>query len=124
VEATVIHRQPEPRTALAGWVLRAQGNLSLVAVALSLFLVASGTAWALPGLWLLLIGHSMVTLGGLSFAPLRPVGLFYQVAGAVALIPQARPLWLFAAVTGAANLWVAWALYRGRSTAQVPSPPR
>lgn len=114
VEAALIWRQPEPRTALAAWVLRVQGNLSLVAVAVSLLLVATGSAWALPGVWLLLVGHSLFTLGGLTFPPLRRTGLWYQIAGAAALFPQARPLWLFAAATAFGNLAVAWALHRER----------
>lgn len=112
VEAALIVRQPMPRTALAAWVLRAQGNLSLVAVAISLLLVAVGHPWALPAVWLLLVGHSLYTLGGLSFPPLRRTGLLYQVAGAGALVPQGRPLWLFAAAAAIGNLWVAWALFR------------
>lgn len=118
VEAALIWRQPEPRTALAAWVLRVQGNLSLVAVAVSLLLVATGSAWALPGVWLLLVGHSLFTLGGLTFPPLRRTGLWYQIAGAAALIPQARPLWLFAIATALGNLTVAWALAREGTSAQ------
>jgi hypothetical protein len=114
VEAALIVRQPEARTALAGWVLRAQGNLSLVAVAVSLLLVATDVAWALPGVWLLLVGHSLFTLGGLTFQPLRRTGLWYQIAGIAALFHQARPLWLFALATGLGNLWIAWSLRRAR----------
>lgn len=123
VEAALIFRQPTPRTALAAWVLRAQGNLSLVAVAVSLLLAAVDAAWALPGVWLLLVGHSLYTLGGLSFPPLRRTGLLYQIAGAAALIPQGRPLWLFAGATGLGNLWVAWSLRRTRRSAASQEAP-
>src|SRR3954463_15266287 len=43
-----------PRTPLAGWVLRLQGNLSFIALALSALLLWLDAAWALPGIWLLL----------------------------------------------------------------------
>ncbi|MEZ5331538.1 MAG: hypothetical protein R2991_05695 [Thermoanaerobaculia bacterium] len=120
VEAALILRQPTPRTALAAWVLRAQGNLSLVAVAISLLLVLGGEPWALPAVWLLLVGHSLYTLGGLSFPPLRRTGLLYQVAGVGALIPQGRPLWIFAAATAVGNLWVAWELARTGRDQELP----
>jgi hypothetical protein len=130
VEAALILRDRRPRTALAAWVLRAQGNLSLVAVALSVVLVAGRLSWALPGLWLLLVGHSFLTLGGLSFPPLRRTGWLYQCAGVVALVPRARPLWVFAAATAAGNAFVAWSLARRQratrtardATARSPGP--
>lgn len=112
VEAALILRDRRPRTALAAWVLRAQGNLSLVAVVLSVALVAGRLSWALPGLWLLLVGHSFLTLGGLTFPPLRRTGWLYQCAGALALVPRARPLWVFAVATAAGNAFVAWSLAR------------
>ncbi len=113
-EAALILRGRRPRTALAGWVLRAQGNLSLVAVALSLALVGARLAWLLPALWLLLVGHSFLTLGGLTFPPLRRAGWIYQCAGLVALVPRARPLWVFAVAAAAGNGLVAWSLARRR----------
>jgi hypothetical protein len=110
LEVGLILRDPRPRTALAAWVLRAQGNLSLVAVVVSLALVAGRMGWALPGLWLLLVGHSFLTLGGLTFRQLRRIGWLYQGAGLVALLPQARPLWVFAGATAVGNALVAWSL--------------
>ncbi len=68
--------RPRP-TPLARWVLHTQGNLSLVAIALSALLLFAGAAWALPGLWLILIGHSFYVLGGLAFPPFRIAGLIY-----------------------------------------------
>ena len=62
-------------TPLASWAFGVQGNLSLVCIALSLLLLWVGQAWALPGLWLLLLGHSLVSLGGLAFPPMRHAGL-------------------------------------------------
>jgi len=38
-----------------------------VALALSALLVWQDLAWALPGLWLLLLGHSFYMLGGIAF---------------------------------------------------------
>ncbi len=111
-EAALILRDRRPRTALAAWVLRAQGNLSLVGVGLSLLLVLAGLGWALPALWLLIVGHSFTTLGGLAFRPLRATGVFYQCAGVVALLPPARPLWVFALATAVGNGLVARALAR------------
>jgi hypothetical protein len=101
-------------TPLASWVLRLQGNLSLVAVALSGFLLWQDLAWALPGLWLLLLGHSFYMLGGLAFDPFRVCGLVYQLGGAAALWPELAPLPVFAATTAVGNLWMAWAIWRSR----------
>ncbi len=53
-------------SALASAVLRIQGNLSMVALALSVLLVWQESSWAIPGLWLLLLGHSFFMLGGLA----------------------------------------------------------
>ena len=55
LELALAWRHRQPRTGLTTWILRAQGNLSLLAVVLSALLVAVGQAWALPGLWLLLL---------------------------------------------------------------------
>ena len=97
-------------TPLASWVLRLQGNLSLVAVALSVLLIWENAAWALPGLWLLLLGHSFYLLGGLAFEPFRAYGLLYQLGGALALWPGGAPLPVFAATAAAG--WMAWSVWR------------
>ena len=110
----------ESRTPLAAWVLRIQGNLSLVALALSILLVWQDLAWALPGLWLLLLGHSLYLLGGLAFPPMRTCGVVFQIGGAAALWPHGAPLTAFAAATAAGNLWMAiqvWRLGRERRAA-------
>lgn len=99
-------------TPLAAWVLRIQGNLSLIAVALSALLLWQGLAWALPGLWLLLLGHSFYLLGGIAFAPFRLYGLAFQLGGVAALWPGGDPLVTLAGVTAAANLWMAWRVRR------------
>jgi len=101
-------------TPLAAWVMRLQGNLSLVAVALSALLVWQDVAWALPGVWLLLLGHSFYMLGGLSFPPFRTCGILYQVGGLAALWPGGAPLAVFAAATAAGNLWMGIAVWRER----------
>jgi len=114
------------RTPLAAWVLRIQGNLSLVALALSVLLVWQDLAWALPGLWLLLLGHSLYLLGGLAFPPMRTCGAVFQIGGAAALWPHGDPLWAFAAATAAGNLWMAiqvWRLGRERAKASAPLRP-
>jgi hypothetical protein len=48
---------------LSSWAMTLQGNLSLVAVALSIALVVAERGDLLPGLWLLVLGHSLFTLG-------------------------------------------------------------
>ncbi|HVT16038.1 MAG TPA: hypothetical protein VHQ90_07645 [Thermoanaerobaculia bacterium] len=100
------------RTPLASWALRAQGNLSLVAVVLSLALLWQDLAWMLPGLWLLLLGHSFYTLGGIAFPPFRLYGHAYQLGGLAALWPGGAPLPVFALTAAAANLWMAYAVWR------------
>jgi hypothetical protein len=101
------------RTALAGWALSVQGNLSLVAVALSLALLVGGLGRLLPGVWLLLLGHSFFLLGSLAFPPFRGYGLVYQLGGALALLPVGvDPLIVFALATFTGNLWMAWAVWR------------
>jgi hypothetical protein len=97
---------------LAAWVLRLQGNLSLVALALSAVLVWQDLAWALPGLWLLLLGHSFYMLGGLAFPPLRTCGVLYQLGGFAALWPGGMPLLVFALATAAGNLWMGIGVWR------------
>jgi len=121
VEGAALYRArrrftPSP---LGAWAMRVQGNLSLVAVALSVALVASGAASSLPGLWLLLLGHSFFVLGGLAFRPLRTAGVIYQVGGGMSLLPWLDPMTSFAATTFVANLWVAIQLLR-RARAEAP----
>ncbi|MFL6192636.1 MAG: hypothetical protein ACJ75H_00585 [Thermoanaerobaculia bacterium] len=99
---------------LAAWVLRLQGNLSFVALALSALLVWQDLAWALPGLWLLLLGHSFYMLGGLAFEPFRACGLIYQLGGVAALWPDGSPLLAFALATAAGNLWMGVGVWRER----------
>jgi hypothetical protein len=105
------------RSPLATWALRTQGNLSLVALALSLLLVWQDLAWALPGLWLLLLGHSFYTLGGVAFPPFRLYGLLYQAGGIAALWPGGAPLAVFALTAAAGNLWMSYAVWSERHTA-------
>lgn len=100
------------RTPLAAWALRVQGNLSLVGLALSLAFVWAGASELLPGLWLLLLGHSFFTLGGLAFGPMRTAGVLFQVGGAMALLPGVPVLEAFAAASAAGCLWMAWGIYR------------
>ena len=100
------------RTALAGWALSVQGNLSLVAVALSGAALLAGQARLLPGIWLLLLGHSFFLLGSLAFPPFRFYGLIYQAAGAIALWPALDSLLVFAVATALGNLWMAWSVWR------------
>jgi hypothetical protein len=98
-------------TPLASWVLRIQGNLSLVAVALSALLIWQDVAWALPAVWLLLLGHSFYMLGGLAFEPFRTCGILYQLGGLAALWPGAA-LPAFAVATALGNLWMGIAVWR------------
>lgn len=102
-------------TPLASWVLRVQGNMSLVAAALSVVLVLYDLAWALPGLWLILLGHSLYQLGGLAFPAFRSCGLLYQAGGLLALWQPAQPLMVFALTTALGNLWVGFAVWRRRA---------
>lgn len=97
---------------LGSWAMTLQGNLSLVAVALSIALVVADRADLLPGLWLLLLGHSLFTLGSLAFRPQRTAGIVYQLGGAVALFPGAPALVAFAAATALGNLWIAIGVLR------------
>lgn len=91
------------RTTLATWVLRSQANLSFVAAVLSALLLWWGHAEALPGLWLLVLGHSFLVLGGLAFPPFRRAGWIYQLAGLGALWPGQDGLLWFAAATALGN---------------------
>jgi hypothetical protein len=98
---------------LGRWAMRTQGNLSLIAVALSVLLLATGTAWALPALWLLLLGHSLWALGTLAFPVWRRCGLLYQTAGCVALVPG-WGLIVLAIATALGNAWIGWTIARAR----------
>ena len=117
IEAIQILRNRDLGSAntLSPWVLRAQGNLSLVAVVISVALVWQGAGWLLPGLWLLLLGHSLYTLGGMAFGPLRAGGLIYQVGGLVTLLPLHLETRVFALTTFAANVWIAWSIWQEKS---------
>ncbi len=108
---------------LGAWAMRVQGNLSLVAVALSAALVAANAAGALPGLWLLLLGHSFFALGGLALPALRTTGVLYQIGGLAALWPGAPALAIFALATAAGNLWVARGIARRAREAAQPAGP-
>lgn len=101
-------------TPLASWVLSVQGNLSLAALILSALLVWQDLAWALPGLWLLLLGHSFYVLGGLAFGPFKTAGLIYQLGGLAALWPDGSPLLAFALATAVGNAWMGLSIWRGR----------
>lgn len=106
-------RRRHAATPLASWVLSLQGNLSLVAVALSAALLWAELGALLPGLWLLVLGHSFYLLGGLAFPPFRLYGLLYQAGGVVALWPAlVDPYLVLAAVTFGGNLWLAAAVAR------------
>lgn len=103
---------------LGSWAMTLQGNLSLVAALLSAALVWSERADLLPGLWLLLLGHSLFTLGGLAFRPQRTAGIVYQLGGVIALLPGAPALDVFAGATALGNLWMGLALVaQGRGQA-------
>ncbi len=112
VEGVAIYRRAQTH---APTPLRSQGNLSLVALVLSALMAWLEVAWAIPGLWLLLLGHSLYILGGLAFAPFKLSGIVYQVGGVVALAPLGIPLEAFAVTTGAANLWIAFSVHRRRA---------
>jgi len=99
---------------LGSWAMTLQGNLSLVAVALSAVLVAVDQARLLPGLWLLLLGHSLFALGGLAFRPQRTAGVLYQIGGVVALVPGVPELAAFAVATALGNLWIGFGVWRLR----------
>lgn len=117
VEMLAIHRRRGPgrRSPLATWALRVQGNLSFVGLALSAALLWAGRTEELPGLWLLLLGHSFYTLGGLSFRPMRTAGALFQLGGLVALAPGVPSLPAFAAAAAAGCLWLAWGIHQSRT---------
>jgi hypothetical protein len=112
--STMLRRGFTRSSPLAAWALRAQGNLSLVAVALSALLVWQDLAWALAGTWLLLLGHSLFLLGGLAFPPFRRTGVLYQIAGLLALLPFLQPLPVFAVATAAGNAYLGACVWRER----------
>ena len=115
VEAAVHarRRRQRPRdSSLARWALRSQANLSVVAVILSLALVAVGQARLLATVWLLLLGHSLYSLGGLASPPLRRCGLIYQLGGLVSVWTLSSADLVFALATGLGNLSVAFSLWR------------
>jgi hypothetical protein len=115
VEGSVLlraRRARKPASVLGGWAMSVQGNLSLVALSLSLALWFAGVPWLLPALWLLALGHSFFALGSLALRELRQAGMLYQLAGLLALFPQLPALWLFAGATFLGNLWVALGIWR------------
>ena len=115
--AAILRPGGVPANGLARWVLRSQGNLSLVAVALSAALVAMRQAWAVPAVWLLLLGHSFFAYGGLALPAIRWAGVIYQLGGLAALLPGSNPLWAMALATALGNLWIARAIRRERQPA-------
>ncbi|HYH44709.1 MAG TPA: hypothetical protein VEG34_03425, partial [Thermoanaerobaculia bacterium] len=100
------------RSPLNAWALGVQGNLSLIALLLSVLLIWLDRPQVLPGLWLLLLGHSFYVLGGLSLPAMRTTGLIFQIGGAAALWPGWDSLAVFAAATAAGCLWLAWGVWR------------
>ncbi len=114
IEARSFWKRKGRGSLLAAWALRAQGNLSLVALLLTVVLVIGDRLPLLPGLWLLLLGHSFYVLGGLSFSALSRFGLAYQLGGAAALFAGPAALAVFAATTAFANLGLALAVLRRR----------
>lgn len=129
VEILAIRRsgKQSARSTLASWVLRLQGNLSFVALALSAVLIWQDLAWVLPGLWLLLLGHSFYMLGGFAFEPFRVAGLVYQLGGLLALWPgllgKSSPLVIFALATAVGNLWIGIGVWRQPSPPNMPQGP-
>lgn len=113
------HQRRQSRSSTLGaWAMRAQGNLSLVAVVLSGVLFWLDGARFLPALWLLLLGHNLFSLGGLAFPPMRFAGLLYQAGGLAALVPGSNPLWAMAVATALGNFWIAWGVVRERERAR------
>ncbi len=115
VEGAVLlraRRARGPSTVLGSWAMSVQGNLSLVALALSLALWFVEQVKLLPALWLLILGHSFFALGALSLRELRRAGLVYQIGGLLALLPGVPALETFAVVTLVGNFWVAFGVWR------------
>ena len=115
VEVGQFLRRRGTASSLATWVFRAQANLSLVAVFVSIGLLWQGTGWLIPAVWLLLLGHSLFTVGGLAFRAFRSAGLIYQLGGLLAIWPHQLEMKIFAVTTLVANLLVGVAIWRGRS---------
>jgi len=106
-------RRRHGRTPLGGWAMTIQGNLSLVALVLSAALLWAGEGMLVPGLWLLVLGHSFFLMGSLAFPAFRVCGLLYQVGGFLALWPVGiDPFVVFAVATAAGNGWMAWSVWR------------
>ncbi len=115
-------RRQTPRTTLAGWVLRSQANLSFVAGALSAILIWVQRIALVPGVWLLVLGHSFLVLGALAFRPFRWAGWLYQLAALGALWPGQNGWHWFALATGLGNLSIGLAvLGRNRQTRGSPA---
>jgi len=110
-------RQQPHGSTLARWALRAQGNLSLVAVTLSAALLLTGQGRLLPAVWLLLLGHSLYGMGGLASPPLKWCGLIYQLGGLVSLAMLPSADLVFALATFAGNMSAAVGIWRGSATA-------
>ena len=104
---TILRRGGRRSTPLGGFAMRLQGNISLIGVALSILLLWLDLPTVLPGLWLLLIGHSFLTLGGLAFRPMREAGIVYQLGGLLALWPSAWAMPIVAVATALGNLRIA-----------------
>jgi len=120
--AMLAARRQGRRSPLGGWAMALQGNLSAVGAALSAALVALDAARLLPGLWLLLLGHSFFALGGLALPAMRRAGLLYQLGGVAALLPGLPTAAIFAASTALGNLWIGLAVAaRRRRARQVAS---
>jgi len=107
-------RRERPSSDLTRWVFRGQGNLSLIAVALTGALALQGLYQYLGAVWLLLIGHSFYAVGGLASRALRRGGLLYQVGGVVSLFSRFESLAVFAVTTAIANSVIALELWRAR----------
>lgn len=114
VEGSIIlrRRRRAGTTPLAAWVLRLQGNQSMIGLVLSAFLIWEDLPQALPAIWLLLIGHSFYLLGGLAFPAMRQAGVIYEIGGLLALWPGPASLMVFAAATALGNIRIAVALMR------------
>ena len=114
IEAAVYARRRRrlaDRSTLARWALRTQGNMSAAAAVLSIALLATGEGRLLPTVWLLLLGHSLYSMGGLASPPLRRCGLIYQLGGLASLPLIASSDLVFAATTFVGNLSVAVSIF-------------
>ena len=116
-----VARKRASHSEISGWVFKAQGNISLIAIALTVVVMVNEAYRYLPGVWLLLIGHSFFAMGGLASPALRRSGLLYQAGGLIALLPWLDSLIVFAVTTAAANLAVAVAMVRAGGGTPAPS---